>query len=157
MKYIFLLLLSFIFLSSCSCDMEITYCDGLTNNNIKIIEYDAELNKINLAGNVDSIVLYSENKKRHLAVDGNGMYSHKDSILEINCLEYGDELMVLFYQKKFNIDTIHFRNISSKIENTIDKCDKKRTSTYPTFQSNSIHLLKSFHADCNNYIFEIRR
>lgn len=157
MKYIILLLLTLICLSSCSCDMEITYCDGLTNNNIKIVEYDTELNKLNLADNVDSIVLYSDNKTRHIAVDGNGFYSHKDSILEINCLEYGDELMVIFYQKNFKLDTIYFRNISSKIENTIDRCDKKRTSSYPTFQSNSIQLIKSFNADCNNYIFEIRR
>lgn len=137
--------------------MELTYCDGSFNNNLQLVEYDAQAKKMNLGENMDSIKLYSGNIIKYLAIDGRGMYSKRDSILEINCLDFGNEFRVIFYQKNSIVDTLYFGNISSKIEDIKNGCDKKRTSTYPTFHSNSIQLIKSYKADCNNYVFEIKR
>ncbi len=144
--------------SAChKCEMEIVYCDGLSNNNLQLVEYDSQARKTNLGENVDSIKLYSENIIKYLEVDGSGMYSKRDSILEINTLDFGIEFRIIFYQRNSIVDTLYFGNISSKIEDNKNGCDPKRTSTYPTFHSNSIQLIKSYKADCNNYVFEIRR
>lgn len=137
--------------------MELVYCDGSFNNNLQLVEYDSQARKMNLGEKMDSIKLYSGNIIKYLAIDGSGMYSKRDSILEINCLDFGNEFRVIFYQKNSIVDTLYFGNISSKIEDIKNGCDQKRTSTYPTFQSNSIHLIKSYKADCNNYVFEIKR
>lgn len=147
----------FSFYSCNTCDLELTYCDGSNNNNLQLVEYDSQARKMNLGEKMDSIKLYSGNIIKYLAIDGSGMYSKRDSILEINCLDFGNEFRVIFYQKNSIVDTLYFGNISSKIEDIKNGCDKKRTSTYPTFHSNSIQLIKSYKADCNNYVFEIRR
>ncbi len=137
--------------------MEIVYCDGLSNNNLQLVEYDSQARKTNLGENVDSIKLYSENIIKYLEVDGSGMYSKRDSILEINTLDLGNEFTLISYQRNSITDTLYFGNLSSKIEDINNGCDQKRTSTYPTFNSNSIQLIKSYKADCNNYVFELRR
>ena len=56
MKHIILLLLTLICLSSCSCDMEITYCDGLTNNNIKIVDQSNNSSSIEESSQKDDAV-----------------------------------------------------------------------------------------------------
>ncbi len=151
----FLVLISF---TACrKCEMEIVYCDGLSNNNLQLVEYDSQSRKTNLGENVDSIKVHSGNIIKYLEVDGSGMYSKKDSILEINMLDFGNEFRIIFYQRNSIVDTLFFGNVSFKIENINNNCEKKRTSTYPTFHSNSIQLIKSYKADCNNYVFEIKR
>lgn len=158
MKNIQILLLILLAYTSCNtCDTEITLCEGLSNNNILLVEYDSNGNKMNLGENIDSIKLYSGNKIILLTVDENGLNSKRDSILEINTLENVNEFNVIFYDKNSIVDTIHISNVSTKIEDINNSCDKKRTTTYPSFRSNSIQLIKSYQADCNNYVFELRR
>lgn len=158
MKNFQILVLILLAYTSCNtCDTEITLCEGLSNNNILLVEYDSNGKKMNLGENMDSIKLYSGNKIIHLTVDESGLYSKRDSILVINTLENVNEFKVIFYNKNSLVDTLQFINVSSKIEDTKNSCDKKRTSSYPAFHSNSKQLIKSYNANCNNYVFELRR